>query len=839
MFLVLILFQILTSIFLQEDPSQPVSTVYVKQSGKDENSGLAIDQEKPSLNDAYKKLGDDIACIMKIVNDDSPLTAEAITFGKNKGITIEGVNSDGNGNTEVAIDCDVHPGSDLFYSDVNVEFKYLAFHIPTTLDKEGVQKYQYYSLINVQNASLTIRSCRFIRPESEGCHADFYLVYISLGSLTMDSVECSDEANSLTSEIALFNIFDAQTVTLSNLTLKKVETDAYAVFEVTSREKCDLTLNKSTFSECISHSYGTLHFNTSNDQSTFTVGDGGVTTFSSCHTDFDYSSALCLRMKAIKSANQLNWPEDGRNLIFENCTAGEDELKRNIGLFLEMANDSLFEEIASAMKKSFAANYTRRGHMWCVTGHSNSNNEDCDFSEKYFDPFRPPSQDLSKIFAKSGGTGNGESLEKPIGSLKEASELLGMITREDSFGIAILKSDDPIQAEEITLSKSRGIAVEGVNSDGNGNVEVAIDCDVSASSALFICEKEVEFSYLAFNFPTSGKKWSSLIFGNDLSSSLTISNCRFVRVGAQSPDEMATNEEDEEEDDDFTVGNLVYVSGGKVAMNAVTCTDERSTVSFSTSPFYFDGISAVSLNEVEISKVNVLLNPTIFIFHYRRETSSTVSIEGLNMNGVNSENGASAGLEISLVSKESTVTIGRNKKCSFKSCSAPKGKSGAILIELRKATSNLQLPSANNLEIDSSNTAGSKSTSLFIIAPDFEEFCTQEDAFEFANDYDNSTAGWIVVAKNDNSEPADVYEKYLKKPDPAPEGPASEEPAPEDKKKPNAGTVVAIVVPIVVVVVVAVVVVVVVIVVVKKRKAKSSKDENKDGSKEQEMSSQE
>ncbi|KAH7829336.1 uncharacterized protein MONOS_6739 [Monocercomonoides exilis] len=823
MFLGLILFKIVINIYANEDPSNP-QTVYVKQSGKDENSGLAIDQEKPSLNGAYNLLGDGSICSMKIVYDTDPLTAEVIVFSNKQKITIEGWKSDGSGNAEVAIDCDIHPGCNLFNCCCDAEIKFLAFHFPTTLRNES-QERGSYDLIRDNYASLLISNCRFIRPEGEGCSGDIYLVNAYGGSLTLDSVECADESKTLTSENELFFANTCETVILSNLTLKKIETDENYVIQIPCYNKCDITLNGSSFKECKANYFGTLVVFFFNSECTLSVGDGDVTTFSSCSSNnYKGSGGIYLQIPAIESTSQLNWPEDGTNLIFDRCTAGEGLSKRNIGIYLEMANDSLFEEIADAMKKSFAANYTRRDNKWNVVGIENNNYEEFDFISKYLDPLLPPSQNVSKIYVESIGNGNGESLEKPIDSLKEANELLGMITREDIFGISILKSDDPIQAEEITFSKSRGIIIEGVNSDGNGNVEVAIDCDAIASRALFTCEKEVEFKYLAFNFPTSENKWNFLILGNMMSTSLTINNCRFVRVAAQLPEKMTINADG----DDVVVGNLVNVCGGKVAMNTVTCTDNSNTVSFSSSTFYFSGPKEVSLNGVEISNVKFSNSAAIFITEPLDEAVK-ISIEGLNIREANSKKGDAAGLRIALFSEESTVAIGRNNKCSFKSCTAPKGKSGAILIEISKATSNLKLPSEHNLEIDNSNTANSTARSIFIIAPDLDEFCKQEGAFEFANDYDDSTVGWIVGAKDEESEPTDVYEKYLKK---------TEDLSPEDKK-PNAGTVVAIVVPIVVVVVVAVVVIVVVIVIVKKKKAKSNKDGDNEGSKEQEMSTQE
>ncbi|KAH7816395.1 uncharacterized protein MONOS_14340 [Monocercomonoides exilis] len=399
-----------------------------------------------------------------------------------------------------------------------------------------------------------------------------------------------------------------------------------------------------------------------------------------------------------------------------------------------------------------------------------------------------------------------------------------MIAREDIFGIAILKSDDPIQAEEISFCKSRGIIIEGVNSNGNGNAEATVNCDVRRTYNLFTCEKEVEFKYLAFNFPISEKMWDSLILGNKRSTSLSISNCRFVRVCSQSPDEMATNDYE----DDFVVGNLVNVWGGKVAMNTVTCTDNSNTVSFLSSMFYFNGTREVSLNGVEISNVKFSYDSAIYISGPEDEAVK-ISIEGLNIKDSNTEFGDTAGLEIILNSKESTVAIGRNDKCSFKSCTASKGKAGAMSIKMPKAASYLQLPSANNLEIDSTNTANSTARSIFIVATDFDEFCKQEGSFEFENDYDNSTAGWIVGAKDEEAKPEDVYEKNVK----VRQDRIAEQNRKQKEKKRR--MVIAIVVPIVVVIVVAVVVIVVAFVIVKKRKVKHNADE----SKEQEMSTQE
>ncbi|KAH7830646.1 uncharacterized protein MONOS_14497 [Monocercomonoides exilis] len=826
MFWGLIFVQIVISVYLLDDSSQPITTVFVKHSGNDSNSGLEIGEEMQTFTLASLLLSDDCTCYIKVVEDAKPFPAEVFTVSKKTRVTLEGWKSDGSGNTEVEIDCEVHKGIDLFNCHCPTEFKYLAFHIPTTLEKDVVPDVYSLSVIDAQRTSLTISNCRFIRP-ADGSVVDCRLVYQYQGSLTMESVECTDEENTFTTKREVFFASDCETVILSNLTLKKIDLiddpndDIFSeavvdIYSSNEKIKTDLKLNGSTFSE-INGFRMALAFKTGNEESTFAVGDGGVTTFSSFHTDFEYSSALCLRMKAIKSANQLNWPEDGRNLIFDKCTVGEGKSKRDTGLLLIMTNDSLFEDIASAMKKSFAADYTRNDNLWNVAACIDGTVKFYDFVSMYLDQ-------TGKIYLKNKGTGDGWTSNSPLSSLKGAfSELNGILSSEGYF-IEIVIDESQFTAEEMTISNEKGITIEGVNSDGNGNVEVAIDCAVSASNALFTCEKEVEFKSLAFNFPTSEKKWNYLIFGNERSASLTISNCRFVRIRVISSEGGIVTCVD---GNGSVEGRLVSVLSGKVSMVNVSCADDSICVSFSISPFYFEGVSEISLNGVEMSNVNVK-NGAAIVIKDGESTPSTVCIEGLSIKEVNSENGDVAGLEISLSSEESTVAIGRNDKCSFKSCSAPNGKVGAIYIWMTKITPNLQLPSANNLEIDSSNTAGSKSTSLFIVAPDLDEFCKQEGAFEFANDYDDSTVGWIVGAKNKESEPEDAYEKYLKrKEDKQKEDESKEEKESEgregngEKDKPFAWWIIVIVVG--VVAVVAVVCVILIVMTTKKKKKIFSK----------------
>ncbi|KAH7816487.1 uncharacterized protein MONOS_15634 [Monocercomonoides exilis] len=131
--------------------------VFVKQTGDNNKSGTEIVKERKSLKSAYDLLGDDEACEIYVVFDEKVLSVEKITFNKSYGITIEGIHSDGNGNTMVAIDCDVHSNGNLFACLKNVEFTFLAFHFPEILSSGGT-----FPLIHGYKGELTIKNCQFI-----------------------------------------------------------------------------------------------------------------------------------------------------------------------------------------------------------------------------------------------------------------------------------------------------------------------------------------------------------------------------------------------------------------------------------------------------------------------------------------------------------------------------------------------------------------------------------------------------------------------------------------------------------------------------------------------------
>ncbi|KAH7816502.1 uncharacterized protein MONOS_11543 [Monocercomonoides exilis] len=781
--------------------------VYVKQSGSDTKTGTEIGQERKSLKSAYDLLGDDEACKICVVNDETAFTVEAITFSKSEGIMIEGVDIKGTKNEIVSIDCDVHPSGSLLICREDTEYKYLAFHFPVILSSYGT-----YPLIHGVGRELTIKNCQFIHPPTNNKIGEYAVVHVEGSNIHMDSVECIDENQTISISRAIFFFANPKAVSLTNVTLKKISSDSSLVtIEEYKDIEMDVTLNNCSFIECQAGYNGIFLVYSESCESMFTIEDGGVTSFISCSGSGSNakSGGIYLEMPNIQSASQLKWPTNGKNLVFQDCFCGEGESKKNIGLFIRMKNDSLFKDIADSMMNSFAADYTRKDNSWFVVGYDNNTKKEYDFVSTYFDPPPQKPDNMSRAFVEKGGKGNGIDVNSAINSMKEAYDFL---EKSGKCFIDIIKTADPVKAEGIIFSANYGITIEGVNDNGEGNIEVSINCDVSVSSVLFSCQKTVEFKYLAFQFSSTEKNWDSLISAGSGSISLKISTCRFVRIGSQTQEGMNSNADGNSP----LASSLVSVTSGSVEMDTVKCTDETSFVSFSSSPYSFHGAYVVSLSDVEINKVNAESGAAISI-RDKSDSSSNVLIEGLNVQEVKSEKGAAAGLDITLSSEESRVSIGRESKCSFKSCSATEGKSGAIFIEMPKATSNLKLPSEHNLEIDSSNTAGSKTTSLFIIAPDFDKFCKQEDAFEFANDYDDSTVGWVEGAKDADSEPEDVYEKYVK---------VRQEKLKDQNKKKKAGIVVAIVVPIVVVV--AVVVIVIVIVVVRKRKSRNEENNGKE-----------
>ncbi|KAH7820925.1 uncharacterized protein MONOS_17817 [Monocercomonoides exilis] len=844
----------------------PITNVYVSEGAtSDDQGGLSYDNPKKSLKAAYDLLGEGVGeenFKVNIIKTDKAYKAEDITFDKLSLITIVGVQKTDEANgeaevneTEVAIDCDVKTGGDFFTCKKKVEFRSLAFNFPSTLEGEqakndGPEVTGPFALIitDGEDAELSIVKCRFVRPtrtdklgmlsnadeETVGIH----LVKVSAGSLTMNQVECTLE-NEVKFSVTPFLIEGAATVSLTSLNLKKIATNSSAVMKITSTNKIEVSLDKCTFTDCVSSSLktatsGALYVESASADSTFEIGDTGTTTFTKCTCENGKSGGIYLKMTEIDDASKLKWPETGTNLEFTGCTTGEADptsnAEKNTGLYLEVKTE-LHKNIADAMKKSFATGYTLENNRWFVAAKRESD-ADVDFTLKYFD--QP-----TEVFVKSGGKGEGVRKEAPIGSLKGAYELLAE-TSDQGFSIKVIKAETETTAlkpEAITFDKSK-ITIEGITEAKGANEKAEIDCAITDENDLFTCEKTVAFKNLIFDFSTTitqdegelkaNEVGLALIHADAESTSLSILNCDFVRPTTG----------------DIVGIHLVKVSAGSLKMTGAKCIDDEKTVSFKVIPFLVEGAKEVVIEDVEVKKVEVEEGAAMSIKNGIKgegkenkknegaeETKGTiVVVEGLRMEGVKSKSGKTAGVEIALGEENSKVRMGRTKVCTFKECKAENGKSGAIYIEMKHVSGNLELPGENKLEIDGTNSGkGTSGASLCIVAADFDSFSKQDNAFEFAKNYDEGETGWVVGAADENAEPEDVYEKYLKeKKDPEPEP----EPGKKDDRKTNAGVVaVAVVVPIVFVIAV----VVIVIVVVKKRRSKyNSDDVGKD--KEQEMS---
>ncbi|KAH7817152.1 uncharacterized protein MONOS_13306 [Monocercomonoides exilis] len=850
---------------------------------KSEETGEGVSQDGPigSLQGAYELLADtnEDGLFIKVIKADdgtTALKAEAITFGKASGITIMGVslsendeeNDEENGEakvieTEVEIDCDAKTGSNLFTCKKKVEFRSLAFNFPLSLEKEQIQNDDPtatgpFALITADgaDAELSIVNCRFVRPtavappavmrsnegeETVGIH----LVKVSAGSLTMTEVKYEGGETEISFAATPFLVEGtASKVSLTSLNLKKITSSSSAVMKITSTNKIEVSLDSCTFTDCVSSdaTSGALYVESENAESSFTIGDNGETKFENCTCENGKSGGISLNLKNI-TADKLSWPSTKEKLMFSECTAGEAEETsnsiKNTGLYLDVPV-GLHEEIAAAMKKSFAADYKIESNKWFIAAKKDSNS-DVDFVTKFIDLY-----DIA--YAKKGGNGLGTEYGKPAGSISEAYNLLKEGTNSGGFQIKVIKDDNGLEVKAITLEKESPIMIEGVGSSADANEKVKIGCYAKSNNDLFTCKKEVSFRYLIFDFPTTLSEGteelkantnpSALIHAAAESTSLSIDNCEFAR-----PTEGE-------------IGiHLVKVSAGSLTMNQVECTSDDE-VKFSVIPFLVEGAKKVVIEDVEVKKVEVEEGAAMSIKNGIKgegkenkknegtegteETKGTiVVVEGLKMEEVKSKSGNAAGVEISLGEENSKVKMGRKKACTFKECKAENGKSGAIYIEMEHVSGNLELPGENKLEIDGTNSGkGTSGASLCIVAPDFDSFSKQDNAFEFAKSYDEGKAGWVVGAADENAEPVDVYEKYLKeKKEPEPEPVPEPEPEKKDERKTNTGVIaVAVVVPIVFVIAVVVIVIVVVVVVVKKRRSKH----NSDGvgrDKEQEMSS--
>ncbi|KAH7821096.1 uncharacterized protein MONOS_12005 [Monocercomonoides exilis] len=782
-------------------------------------------------------------------SNQAALKAEAVTFSKETGITIEGVvEAEETGNeadTKVEIDCGEAAKADLFTCTKTVTFMNLIFDFPAKQeddddgsDSNGTGPFALIHAVasaeNELNAepesvSLTIESCEFKRPtpaaNSDGMLSntgdetvEIHLVKVSAGTLTMNKVECTSDNEVKFSTTPFLVDGTITTVSLTSLNLKKITSKDSAVVKIVGNTDAAISvkLDTCTFTECKSENEttattGALFVKSEHAGSTFSVEDNGKTKFENCTCTKGKSGAIYLELKNVTNADELTWPETGTNLEFTGCKVSDSDAtsnaEKNTGLYLDVPV-SLHRDIAKAMKQSFASGYKKGTNKCFVVAKGTDNENEVDFTEVYFDP-------ITNVYVSEGATDDskdGLSYDNPKKKLDSAYKLFGVGVGGENFKINIIKTNESFKAAAVTLEKFSLTTIVGVTkaNEEESETEVEIDCNVESDSHLFTCKSEVEFRGISFLFPLSLDKTKesntdphSLIVADCENAKLNLVNCKFVK-----PEPVAPSN-----DEKVAKIHLVYVKAGELTMSGVECKGNNE-VKFQESLFVISESSSVKFDTVEINKVSMTDGAAINILD-AADKASSVQIEGLTMNEVKSSKGLSAGVMIKMVDNGSKVEMGRDKKCSFKSCEAASGKAGAILIEVKDAVGNLKLPGEGKLEFGDNKGKDSSVASLCIIAPDFDEYSKQEDAFGFAKDYNDDNKGWIVGAKEEGGDLEDVYEKYLKHKEP------KDEPEPEKKKMMSAGTVVAIVVPIVVVVVV-VVVVIIAIVVVRKRRSRNN-----------------
>ncbi|KAH7821270.1 uncharacterized protein MONOS_14495 [Monocercomonoides exilis] len=813
------------------DPApKDVKTVYVK-SGATGGEGT---DSKPwaNIKEAYDHLteaSEDGYCIeiMKADEQVAALVAEVNTFDKATLVTIEGYLDNVQSEMVVEVNCASGKGTegkDLFTCKKAVAFKKLKMTFPLSFEKKGTAMSNDGTLALIhadsESTSLTIDTCIF-SPSTDIKDSDevkIHLVRMSAGTLTMNMVGCpnvlEDEFGAVLFSKSPFLIESVSAVSLTLLDIEKLTSKESAVVKIVGKADTavKVVLDGCSFASCSSSdestaTSGALFVECENKGSTFTVKETYPTSFVSCNCAKGKSGALYLKMTNIEKADQLKWPKTENNFKFTECTAGKGDSEKSTGIYLDVPV-ALHEEIAIEMKDGFATGYERGTNDWNIV--ANSEDGDVDFTSKYFDP-------AIAYVKKDGSDEKGETYETPMGSIKAAYDKL--ITKKSISGymIKIIKEEDAekiLKAEAVTFEKE--VTIVGVNQVKDESTkttkeveeEVTLDCDAKNGGNLFTCKKKVEFRSVSFLYPLSlypidppaslndEPEIYSLIVVDGADAKLIVANCKFVRPEPVAP----TN------DVVAAMIQIANVKAGELEMRDVKCTDEKNEACFLKPLFEVNGASSVKLDTVEINKVIVMDGAAVSI-QDATDKAMKVEIEGLTMNGVTSQSGFTAGILMKMVDGDSIVEMGKEKKCTFKSCVAAEGKAGAIFIEVKKAVDHLKLPAEGNLDIDSTNKGKDSSVaSLCIIAEDFENFCKQENAFGFAKNYNNDNKGWIVGAKDEKSDLEDVYEKYLKK----------EESEPE-KKKMSAGTIVAIVVPIVVVVIVVVVVIIVIVVVRKKR----------------------
>ncbi|KAH7832769.1 uncharacterized protein MONOS_6925 [Monocercomonoides exilis] len=423
------------------------TTIYVGQSGTSDANGETFEIPVNTLEKAITLLtGDPVegGYHIKVIATGELFASEAVAFDKEKGITVVGVDKQGNegeDQTEIeakaTIVCSMIDGVDLFTCTHTVEFREISFKFGTLTGTN--------SLIHATTASTSLRliSCDFVRPtplksgrNTEGDEPQALgttLVKVEAGTLNMETITCTATENPILFSASPFLITGVTKVSLKDLQLSEITSKTGPVMKIVggngksiavTLDGCEFSLCKSEEASADTAKSGTLYVESDNSESTFAILDTSTTTFASCTCAYGKSGGIYLKMDGVEDATKFTWPSSGK-IIFTGCTAGTGNTQKQTGLYLEVKT-SVFEAIAADMHGKFASGYMQQNDNWVVAAFGGADIGDIDFTVMYFDPDEPPKPPVTTAYVQSGaGASSGDGTkEKPYGTILGAYDLL-------------------------------------------------------------------------------------------------------------------------------------------------------------------------------------------------------------------------------------------------------------------------------------------------------------------------------------------------------------------------------------------------------------------------------
>ncbi|KAH7823619.1 uncharacterized protein MONOS_9498 [Monocercomonoides exilis] len=363
--------------------SSSTSTVYVKVTGNDNNSGLEIGQEKRTLNNAYNVLGEDTACSIKVVYFGPPLPADPIILNKIHGITIEGWKSDGSGSEQMDIDTRINSQANyLFTCQKSVEFKFLTFKFPLSNCK-----WNRLIFADSDSVSLKISNCRFDRTEGmpygsitveakRNSYDARSLVNVNVGSVSMVNISCTDLTKIASFSSVPFSFSGASEVSLKKVEINKVNVENGAAVEITDDGPSKVTIEGLNVQEVNTESgyVAGLQVWFYSEESIVSMGRTSKCTFKSCVTQKGASGAIYFRLE--KAVPNLQLPAEN-NLDIDSSNIVES-VTRSLVIF-----STDFEKFCEQEDSfEFANDYDESKSGW-IMGMQDPEAELVDVYEKY------------------------------------------------------------------------------------------------------------------------------------------------------------------------------------------------------------------------------------------------------------------------------------------------------------------------------------------------------------------------------------------------------------------------------------------------------------------------